>query len=142
MPPRAPWPRSAGCRGSWTARTPTTSTTTAPASLAATTGAAAGAKTAAKAGIAENFQAFMTLLTTQLKNQNPLEPLDANQFTQQLVQFASVEQQLRTNDTLGALLTSASVTVPWLPVLVGIALTLLAWLLLSRLTDPSQGQGG
>jgi hypothetical protein len=42
----------------------------------------------------------------------------------------------------GALLTSASVTVPWLPVLVGVALTLLAWLLLSRLTDPSQGQGG
>lgn len=46
------------------------------------------------------------LLTTQLKNQSPLEPLDTNEFTQQLVKFASVEQQLRSNDTLNALLAS------------------------------------
>jgi flagellar basal-body rod modification protein FlgD len=38
-----------------------------------------------------------------LKNQNPLDPLDTNQFTQQLVQFAQVEQQLKSNDQLGAL---------------------------------------
>src|ERR1044071_7889017 len=48
--------------------------------------------------IAGNFQTFLTLLTTQLKNQNPLDPLDTNQFTQQLVQFAQVEQQLKWND--------------------------------------------
>src|SRR5438874_12594432 len=54
--------------------------------------------------LAGNFQTFLTLLTTQLRNQNPLDPLDTNQFTQQLVQFASVEQQLRTNDQLSALL--------------------------------------
>src|SRR3954464_8075662 len=54
--------------------------------------------------LAGNFQSFLTLLTTQLKNQNPLDPLDTNQFTQQLVQFAGVEQQLRTNDQLSALL--------------------------------------
>ncbi|WP_342361053.1 flagellar hook assembly protein FlgD [Terrarubrum flagellatum] len=60
--------------------------------------------------IASNFQTFLTLLTTQLKNQNPLDPLDTNQFTQQLVQFASVEQQLKTNDTLTALLTAAQST--------------------------------
>src|SRR6185503_13050473 len=53
--------------------------------------------------IASNFQSFLTLLTTQLKNQNPLDPLDTNQFTQQLVQFASVEQQLKTNDELTSL---------------------------------------
>jgi flagellar basal-body rod modification protein FlgD len=53
--------------------------------------------------IAGNFQTFLTLLTTQLQNQNPLDPLDTNQFTQQLVQFASVEQQLKTNDQLTAL---------------------------------------
>ena len=35
-------------------------------------------------GIADNFQTFLTLLTTQLQNQNPLDPLDTNQFTQQL----------------------------------------------------------
>jgi flagellar basal-body rod modification protein FlgD len=56
--------------------------------------------------IAGNFQEFLTLLTTQLQNQNPLDPLDTNQFTQQLVQFASVEQQLKTNDTLSSLLTT------------------------------------
>jgi flagellar basal-body rod modification protein FlgD len=53
--------------------------------------------------LAGNFQTFLTLLTTQLQNQNPLDPLDTNQFTQQLVQFASVEQQLKTNDQLTAL---------------------------------------
>jgi flagellar basal-body rod modification protein FlgD len=54
-------------------------------------------------GIADNFQTFLTLLTTQLQNQNPLDPLDTNQFTQQLVQFAGVEQQLKSNDQLKAL---------------------------------------
>jgi flagellar basal-body rod modification protein FlgD len=53
--------------------------------------------------LAGNFQTFLTLLTTQLKNQNPLDPLDTNQFTQQLVQFAGVEQQLKTNDQLTTL---------------------------------------
>ncbi|MDP1865148.1 flagellar hook assembly protein FlgD [Bradyrhizobium sp.] len=54
--------------------------------------------------LADNFQTFLTLLTTQLQNQNPLDPLDTNQFTQQLVQFAGVEQQLKSNDQLKALL--------------------------------------
>src|SRR5215213_9171365 len=58
-------------------------------------------------GIANNFTAFLRLLTTQLQNQNPLEPLDTNQFTQQLVQFASVEQQIKSNETLNALLASS-----------------------------------
>src|SRR6195256_5818370 len=54
--------------------------------------------------LASNFTTFLTLLTTQLKNQNPLDPLDTNQFTQQLVQFASVEQQLKSNDQLKTLI--------------------------------------
>ena len=54
-------------------------------------------------GIADNFQTFLTLLTTQLQNQNPLDPLDTNQFTAQLVQFAGVEQQLKSNDQLTSL---------------------------------------
>jgi flagellar basal-body rod modification protein FlgD len=53
--------------------------------------------------IAGNFQTFLQLLTTQLQNQNPLDPLDTNQFTQQLVQFAGVEQQLNANDQLKTL---------------------------------------
>jgi flagellar basal-body rod modification protein FlgD len=53
--------------------------------------------------IAGNFNTFLTLLTTQLQNQNPLDPLDTNQFTQQLVQFASVEQQINMNTQLQTL---------------------------------------
>src|SRR3954447_23544651 len=59
--------------------------------------------TTADSTLAGNFQTFLTLLTTQLQNQNPLDPLDTNQFTQQLVQFASVEQQLKTNSQLTTL---------------------------------------
>ena len=67
-------------------------------------------KTSALAGsrqtIAQNFDTFLSILTTQLKNQNPLDPLDTNQFTQQLVQFTGVEQQLKTNEFLETLLSS------------------------------------
>ncbi|MBI3435792.1 MAG: flagellar biosynthesis protein FlgD [Proteobacteria bacterium] len=70
---------------------------------AAASGAAAASKTLTKNTIAGNFTTFLQLLTTQLKNQNPLEPLDTNQFTQQLVQFAQVEQQLKSNDQLNTL---------------------------------------
>jgi flagellar basal-body rod modification protein FlgD len=62
------------------------------------------------ATLAGNFQTFLTLLTTQLQNQNPLDPLDTNQFTQQLVQFASVEQQLKTNDELSSLVSLQQTT--------------------------------
>ncbi len=59
-----------------------------------------------KTTIAGNFDTFLQLLTTQLKNQNPLDPLDTNQFTQQLVEFSGVEQQLKTNDFLSSLVTA------------------------------------
>jgi flagellar basal-body rod modification protein FlgD len=54
--------------------------------------------------IASNFDTFLKLLTTQLQNQNPLDPLDTNQFTQQLVQFAQVEQQMKQNEQLTTLI--------------------------------------
>ncbi|KWV58050.1 flagellar biosynthesis protein FlgD [Bradyrhizobium macuxiense] len=63
-----------------------------------------GSSSSTTKGIADNFQTFLTLLTTQLQNQNPLDPLDTNQFTQQLVQFAGVEQQLKSNDALKSLI--------------------------------------
>lgn len=74
-------------------------------SLSAKTGSSTASSDAST--IAGNFNQFLTLLTTQLQNQNPLDPLDTNQFTQQLVQFASVEQQLKTNDQLGSLITAS-----------------------------------
>ena len=60
--------------------------------------------------IAGNFTTFLTLLTTQLQNQNPLDPLDTNQFTQQLVQFASVEQQMNMNTQLQTLVSLQQTT--------------------------------
>ena len=54
--------------------------------------------------LASNFETFLSLLTAQLKNQDPLSPMDSNQFTAQLTQMAGVEQQLLTNDLLTGLL--------------------------------------
>lgn len=52
------------------------------------------------ASLTENFETFLTLLTTQLQNQDPLSPLDTNEFTAQLVQFSSVEQAIQSNQNL------------------------------------------
>src|SRR6202140_6000097 len=73
--------------------TPASSSSSGSSSLSSTAGST----------LAGSFQTFLSLLTTQLQNQNPLDPLDTNQFTQQLVQFAGVEQQLKTNDQLTTL---------------------------------------
>ncbi|WP_158595777.1 flagellar hook assembly protein FlgD [Oleomonas cavernae] len=54
--------------------------------------------------LAKNFSSFLTLLTTQLQNQDPLKPLDSNEFTSQLVQFSQVEQSINTNKTLESML--------------------------------------
>ncbi len=75
-------------------------------SILPTTGTNASAATSSAVSdgtIAGNFTTFLQLLTTQLQNQNPLDPLDTNQFTQQLVEFAQVEQQLKSNDSLATL---------------------------------------
>ena len=62
--------------------------------------AASAASSVGRTRLAENFDTFLTLLTTQLKNQDPLSPMDSTEFTQQLVQMTGVEQQLLTNDLL------------------------------------------
>jgi flagellar basal-body rod modification protein FlgD len=54
----------------------------------------------ASKSLADNFDTFLTLLTTQLQNQDPLSPMDSNQVTQQLVEFSGVEQQINTNKNL------------------------------------------
>src|SRR5690348_10344882 len=73
---------------------------------AATNAAAAGSN--AMQQLSGNFQTFLTLLTTQLQNQDPLAPMDSNQFTQQLVQYSQVEQQINTNDNLKTLINQGS----------------------------------
>ncbi|MEO6842668.1 MAG: flagellar hook capping FlgD N-terminal domain-containing protein [Bradyrhizobium sp.] len=84
-------------------------TTTLPASTSGSS-TASSANALASQQIAGNFQSFLTLLTTQLQNQNPLSPLDTNQFTQQLVEFAGVQQQLNTNDSLATLVSLQKTT--------------------------------
>jgi len=54
--------------------------------------------------LSQNFETFLALLTAQLRNQDPLSPVDSNEFTGQLTQMAGVEQQLLTNDLLTAIL--------------------------------------
>jgi flagellar basal-body rod modification protein FlgD len=58
----------------------------------------------ALASLSGDYSNFLTLLTTQLKNQDPLSPMDATQFTQQLVQFSAVEQQINGNKKLDQLI--------------------------------------
>ena len=64
---------------------------------------ASGRLNAGSVSLFNNFETFLTLLTTQMKNQDPLSPLDSNEFTAQLTQMAGVEQQLLTNDLLTSL---------------------------------------
>ena len=66
--------------------------------------AANAAQTQARTSLSGNFDTFLKLLTTQLQNQDPLKPMDTKDFTQQLVQFAGVEQSIATNKNLEALL--------------------------------------
>lgn len=54
--------------------------------------------------LAEDFTQFLTLLTTQLQNQDPLNPMDSTEFTNQLVQFSQVEQSINTNQKLDDML--------------------------------------
>jgi flagellar basal-body rod modification protein FlgD len=82
--------------------TPTISTTTPTTNSTSSTAAAAGLDGSQQ--LAGNYNTFLTLLTTQLQNQNPLDPLDSNQFTQQLVEFSSVEQQVNMNTNLQTLI--------------------------------------
>ena len=77
-------------------------TISSPASSTSTT-ASTAANAVDNTEIASDFTTFLQLLTTQLQNQDPLSPMDTNQFTQQLVEFAGVEQQMKTNDTLSTL---------------------------------------
>ncbi|MEM7671040.1 MAG: flagellar hook capping FlgD N-terminal domain-containing protein [Pseudomonadota bacterium] len=53
---------------------------------------------------ASDFETFLSLLTAQLQNQDPLKPIDSTEFVAQLAQFSSVEQQVATNETLGEVL--------------------------------------
>ncbi len=58
--------------------------------------------------LADNYDMFVTLLTTQLENQNPLDPTDTDELTQQLLSYSQVEQQILTNQYLENLVLSTN----------------------------------
>ncbi|MEL7540965.1 MAG: flagellar hook capping FlgD N-terminal domain-containing protein [Pseudomonadota bacterium] len=70
------------------ATTPGTTTTGSTSAISAST-------------VSEDFDTFLQLLTAQIRNQDPLAPLDSTQFVEQLATFSSLEQQVETNQTLG-----------------------------------------
>ena len=69
-------------------------------SITATSTATLSSAESSSAALVENFDMFLSLLTAQLQNQDPLSPVDSEKFTEQLVQFSGVEQQIATNQSL------------------------------------------
>jgi flagellar basal-body rod modification protein FlgD len=67
--------------------------------------AVSGASSQALSDLSGNLDNFLTILTTQLQFQDPLSPLDTHEFTNQLVLFSSVEQQVQSNKKLDSLVT-------------------------------------
>ena len=75
-------------------------------------GTSGGATTTSSslAALSNNYELFLSILTTQIQNQDPLNPMESAQYTEQLVQYSSVEQQIKTNDQLGDLLSVMAAT--------------------------------
>lgn len=63
---------------------------------------------AAKTSLVKDFDTFLGILTTQLQNQDPLAPMDSAEFTNQLVQFSALEQQIASNEKLDNLYASGT----------------------------------
>jgi len=78
------------------------STTSTASGTTGTSGSTTG--TASSTGLGTDFKTFLTLLTTQLQNQDPSNAMDVNEMTQQLVQFSGVEQQIQANQNLSTLI--------------------------------------
>ena len=101
--------------------TPTVAATTTPTPTSQTTNSTSTGSTSSSDAslLGSNLNTFLTLLTTQLKNQDPTSPMDTNQFTQQLVAFSGVEQQINTNKNLQSLISlqTSSETVAALPMI-------------------------
>ena len=83
-------------------------TATAPLTTTTTNAQASSTINSGLASVANNYQTFLSLLTTQLSNQDPLSPMDTSQFTQQLTQMTGVEQQLLSNQLLQQLVNQNS----------------------------------
>ena len=78
----------------------------AKAAASSSSSSASSTTSSSQSGLNTDFNQFLTLLTTQLKNQDPTAPLDTNQITQQIASLSQVQQQINTNTNLNNLLTS------------------------------------
>jgi flagellar basal-body rod modification protein FlgD len=100
---------AAGLAGTGTAPSASTSTSTSAntstgTNAAAGTGVGGGGTANPLASLTNNFQDFLSMLTTQLQNQDPTSPMDSSQFTTELVQFTGVEAQIQGNGSLTQLI--------------------------------------
>lgn len=66
----------------------------------ATSTTAQSAAASSSTGLIANYELFLTILTTQIQNQDPLDPLDSAEYTNQLVQYSNVEQSIKQNQNL------------------------------------------
>lgn len=69
------------------------------ASLAASASGQSDSQLARKS-LSDNFDQFLTMLTVQLQNQDPLSPMESAEFTNQLVMFSQLEQEIQANEHL------------------------------------------
>src|SRR5579872_2316517 len=87
-----------------TAQQNTAAATTNSTTAAASSTSASQAGNVALTSLSSNFGDFLQMLMTQLQNQDPTSPMDTNEFTSELVEFSSVEQQINTNTSLTQLI--------------------------------------
>ncbi|MEM8935809.1 MAG: flagellar hook capping FlgD N-terminal domain-containing protein [Pseudomonadota bacterium] len=80
------------------------------ANTATTQTSTASSSSSSATSVASDFDSFLRLLTAQLKNQDPLSPIDSTQFVEQLASFSSVEQQIESNRLLTDLLEAQGVS--------------------------------
>ena len=96
--------QAAAANTSGTATTSSTGTASAGTSGTSSTSSTASGGNSSLQSLSSNFSDFLGMLMTQLQNQDPTSPMDSNQFTSELVQFSSVEQQINTNTSLTSLI--------------------------------------
>ncbi|MEL7528010.1 MAG: flagellar hook capping FlgD N-terminal domain-containing protein [Pseudomonadota bacterium] len=65
-----------------------------------TSGTSQSTSTASQSGLMANYELFLSILTTQIQNQDPLDPMDSAEYTSQLVQYSNVEQSIQQNKNL------------------------------------------
>lgn len=83
---------------------------TATTSATTTSSSASTTSTSAASENEKNYNTFLKMLTTQIKNQDPMNPMDSDRLAEQLATFSQVEQQTKTNDLLSQMISQSSLS--------------------------------